>query len=44
MNSRVTPALFEFSKGRWAAEPSDEPPIHPSELHVAMRVRSRLDS
>jgi hypothetical protein len=42
MSSKLTSALSEFSKGRWASEPSDEPPLHPSELNLAMRVRSWL--
>jgi len=39
MNSKLSLAQSEFSKGRWATEPSDEPPLHPTELNLAMRVR-----
>jgi hypothetical protein len=42
MNSKLGLALSEFSKGRWAAEPSDEPPLHPTELNLLTRMRSRL--
>ena len=42
MNSRLTSAPFEFSKGRRAAEPSDEPPLHPTELNLVTRVWLRL--
>jgi hypothetical protein len=42
MNSKLSLALTEFSKGRWAAEPSDEPPLHPTELNLVTRVRSGL--
>jgi len=43
MNSRLSSVLSEFSKGRWAAEPSTEPPLHPTELNLVTRVRSWLD-
>ena len=39
MKPNLTVALSEFSKGRWAAEPSDEPPLHPTELNLVMRLR-----
>jgi hypothetical protein len=39
MSSKLSLALSEFSKGRWAAEPSDEPPLHPTELNLVTRVR-----
>jgi hypothetical protein len=42
MNSKLRLALSEFSKGRWAAELSDEPPLHPTELNFVTRVRSGL--
>jgi len=42
MSSRLSLALSEFSKGRWATEPSDEPPLHPTELNLVMRARSWL--
>jgi hypothetical protein len=42
MSSKLSLALSEFSKGRWAAEPSDEPPLHPTELNLVTRVRSGL--
>jgi hypothetical protein len=42
MNSKLSLALSEFSKGRWAAEPSDEPPLHPTELNLVARVQSWL--
>jgi hypothetical protein len=42
MNSRLRLALSEFSKGRWAAEPSDEPPLHPTELNLATKALSWL--
>jgi len=42
MKPNLTVALSEFSKGRWAAEPSDEPPLHPTELNLVTRVWSRL--
>src|SRR5260221_6324341 len=43
MSSRLSLPLSEFSKGRWATEPSDEPPLHPTELNLVMRVRVWLD-
>ncbi len=43
MNSKLSLALSEFSKGRWATEPSDEPPLHPNELNLVMRLRVWLD-
>jgi hypothetical protein len=43
MNSKLGLALSEFSKGRWATEPSNEPPLHSSELTLVTRVRSWLD-
>jgi hypothetical protein len=39
MKPKLTVALSEFSKGRWAAEPSDEPPLHPTELNLVARLR-----
>jgi hypothetical protein len=42
MKPNLIVALSEFSKGRWAAEPSDEPPLHPTELNLITRVWSRL--
>ena len=36
-DSRLSGALSEFAKGRWAAEPTFDPPLHPSERG---RVRS----
>jgi hypothetical protein len=42
MKPNLTVALSEFSKGRWAATPSDEPPLHPTELNLVTRVWSRL--
>jgi hypothetical protein len=42
MKPNLIVALSEFSKGRWAAEPSDEPPLHPTELNLVTRVWSRL--
>jgi 2-keto-3-deoxy-galactonokinase len=42
MKRNLTVALSEFSKGRWAAESSDEPPLHPTELNLVTRVLSRL--
>src|SRR5258708_6780546 len=42
MNSKLGLALSEFSKGRSATEPSNEPPLHPSELTLVTRVRSWL--
>jgi len=38
--SRLSGALSEFSKGRWAAEPALDPPLHPSELELAGSARS----
>jgi hypothetical protein len=42
MNSKLSLALSEFSKGRWATEPSNEPPLHPTERTLVTRVRSWL--
>jgi hypothetical protein len=42
MNSRLRLAISEFSKGRWAAEPPDEPPLHPTELNLTTKVLSWL--
>ena len=42
MKSKLSLALSEFSKGRWAAEPSGEPPLHPTELNLVTRVASAL--
>jgi hypothetical protein len=42
MKPNLTVALSEFSKGRWAAEPSNEPPLHPTELNLVTGVWSRL--
>src|SRR6266481_7762093 len=39
MNSGLTSALSEFSKGGWATEPSNEPPLHPTERNLIMRAR-----
>jgi hypothetical protein len=43
MNSSLISALSEFSKGRWATEPPNEPPLHPTELNLVTRARSWLD-
>jgi len=43
MNSKLSLALSEFSKGRWATEPSSEPPLHPTELSLVTRARLWLD-
>ena len=40
MNSRLSLAVSEFSEGRWATEPSDIPPLHPTELDLAASTRS----
>ncbi len=37
---RLSVALSEFSRGRWAAEPSNEPPLHPTELDLVRSTRS----
>ena len=42
MKPRLTVALSEFAKGRWAAEPSNEPPLHPTELNLVTRMSSWL--
>jgi hypothetical protein len=42
MNSELSLALSEFSKGRWAAVPSGEPPLHPSELNLVTKALSWL--
>jgi len=42
MNSKLSLTLSEFCKGRWAAVPSDEPPLHPSELNLVTKVLSWL--
>ena len=42
MNSKLNLALSEFYKGRWAAVPSGEPPVHPSELNLVTKVLSWL--
>ena len=42
MNSRLRLAISEFSKGRWAAEPSDEPPVHATEPNLTTKVLSWL--
>jgi hypothetical protein len=39
-DSRLSVALSEFSKGRWAAELPLDPPLHPSELELVESVRS----
>src|SRR6266481_1636268 len=39
-SSRLSVALSEFSKSRWAGEPSSEPPLHPTELDLIRSVRS----
>ncbi len=39
MNSGLSLALSEFSKGGWAIEPSNEPPLHPTERNLIMRAR-----
>src|SRR5258708_19956286 len=43
MNSKLSLAQSEFSKSRSATEPSDEPPLHPTELNLIMRLRVWLD-
>ncbi len=43
MNSKLSFAQSKFSKGRSATEPSDEPPLHPTELNLVMRLRVWLD-
>src|SRR5258708_33352597 len=43
MNSKLSLELSEFSKGRWATEPSNEPPLHPTELSLVRRARLWLD-
>ena len=40
MSSRLSHALSEFSKGRWVTEPSDDPPLHPTELALVPSMRS----
>ena len=40
MSSRLSAALSEFSEGRWATEPSIDPPLHPSELWSVPNARS----
>ena len=48
MNSGLTSALSEFSKrsefskSPFATEPSNEPPLHPSELNLIMRAQLGL--
>jgi hypothetical protein len=42
MNSKLNLALSEFYKGRWAAVPSDKPPLHPGELSLVTKVLSWL--
>ena len=42
MNSKLDLALSEFYKGRWAAVPSDKPPLHPGELSLVTKVLSWL--
>jgi hypothetical protein len=42
MNSKLSLALSEFSKGRWAAVPSGEPPLHPSEPNLVTKALSWL--
>jgi hypothetical protein len=42
MNSRLSLAVSEFSEGRWATEPSDVPPLHPTELDLVPSTRSSL--
>ena len=42
MKPNLTAALSEFSKGRWAAEPSDEQPLHPTAPNLVTKVWSRL--
>src|SRR5258708_3333507 len=39
MNSALSLALSEFSKGGWAIEPSNDPPLHPTERNLIMRAR-----
>ena len=34
MNSNLTSAISEFSKGRWASEPLEQPPLRPTELNL----------
>jgi hypothetical protein len=43
MNPSLTSALSEFSKGRWATGPLNEPPLHPTERKLITRARSWLD-
>src|SRR5260370_28241652 len=42
MTSKRTPAQSDFSKSRSAPDPSDEPPLHPTELTLVTRARSWL--
>jgi cell division septation protein DedD len=37
--SKLDLALSEFSKARWATEPSVDPPLHPSELDLIKSTR-----
>jgi hypothetical protein len=43
MNSGLTSAKSEFSKSPLATRPSNEPPLHPSELNLITRARLWLD-
>ncbi|HMA71147.1 MAG TPA: hypothetical protein VKP67_06620 [Xanthobacteraceae bacterium] len=40
MNSRLSIARAAFSRGRWDTEPSDDPPLHPTELDFVSSKRS----
>jgi hypothetical protein len=42
MDSKLRLAISEFSRGSWAAEPPDEPPLHPTERNLATKVLSWL--
>src|SRR5260370_35662590 len=43
LNPKLSLAHSEFSKSRSATEASDEPPLHPTELNLIMRLRVWLD-
>src|SRR5258708_33516904 len=43
INARLSLAQSRSSKTRSATEPSDEPPLHPTELNLIMRLRVWLD-
>jgi hypothetical protein len=42
MNSGLTSALSEFSKGRTASEPANGPPLHATERNLIARAQLRL--